>query len=295
MIRDIDSVNHVGHVVRDLGAAAARFEEMGFVLSPLSMHFGSPGPGEPEQPLGSGNRCAIFPDNYLELVAHVDADKYDLFCGRYLERFEGAHIICFGCGDAGVVDERVREAGIDTSGVIPLQRDIDTVEGARTAKFDCVHFAAAVTPEGLIQAAHHRTPEFIHQARYLDHPNGAVALSDVYLSTADPAAAAERYEKLTGRAAMAADGRFQFEMPRPVGSRVTILAAADVSDWLPGAADHPDPHLAGYAFGTSDLEAVRRQLDNAEIAHLQQDGRVVVPAEAAFGAVVVFEPIGRGG
>jgi len=293
--RDIDSVNHVGHVVRDLDAAATRYEAMGFVLSPLSMHFGSPGPGEPAQPLGSGNRCAIFPDNYLELVAHVDRDKYDLFCGRYLERFEGAHIICFGCGDAGVVDGRVRAAGIDTSGVIPLQRDIDTPEGDRTAKFDCVHFAAAVTPEGLIQAAHHRTPEFIHQARYLGHPNGVVALSDVTLSTVDPAATAARYEKLIGRVATAADGRYVLDMPRPAGSRVTIVAAADLSDWLPGAADHPDPNLAGYAFATTDPDAVRRHLDAAEIAHVAQGDRIVVPADAAFGAAVVFEPAGRSG
>jgi len=293
MTRDIDSVNHVGHVVRDLDAAAARFESMGFILSPLSMHFGSPGPGEPGQPLGSGNRCAIFPDNYLEIVAHVDPDKYDLFCGRYLERFEGAHIICFGCGDAGVVDRRVRAAGIDTSGVIPLQRDIDTLEGQRTAKFDCVHFAAAATPEGLIQAAHHQTPEYIHQARHLDHPNGSVALTDVYLSAVDPAATAERYEMLTGLTARAANGSFVFDMLRPAGSRVSVLAAADISDWLPGAAKHPDPHLAGYAFGTTDLDAVLRHLEMAEIAHLRQGGRLVVPAEAAFGSVVVFEPIRR--
>lgn len=291
MTSDIDSVNHVGHVVRDLDSAAALYEKMGFVLSPLSMHFGSPGPGEPEQPLGSGNRCAIFPDNYLELVAHVDPGKYDLFCGRYLERFEGTHIVCFGCGDAGVVDRRVRAGGIGTSGVIPLQRDLDTSEGSRTAKFDCVHFAAAVTPEGLIQAAHHRTPEFIHQARYLDHPNGSVALTDVYLSTADPEATADRYQLLTGLTAKAVDGGFAFDMPRPEGSRVTILASAEVSDRLPGAAGHPDPHLAGYAFGTTDLDAVLRHLETAEIAHVRQGGRLVVPAEAAFGAVVVFEAV----
>jgi len=294
MKQDIDSVNHVGHVVHDLYAAAARFEAMGFVLSPLSMHFGSPGPGEPAQPLGSGNRCAIFPENYVELVAHVDTDKFDLFCGRYLERFEGAHIVCFGCGDAGVVDARLVAAGIGTSGVIPLQRDLDTPDGERTAKFDCVHFEASETPEGLIQAAHHQTPEYIHQARYLDHPNKVVALSDVYLSSTDAGATAARYEALTGRAANNTDGRFVFEMPRPAGSRLTILAAGDVAAWLPGAAEHPDPHLAGYAFATTDLDAVARQLDAAEIAHARQGERLVVPASDAFGAAVAFEPAGGG-
>ena len=290
MDKDIDSVNHVGHVVRDLDAAAARFEAMGFVLSPLSMHFGSPGPGEPEQPLGSGNRCAIFPDNYLEIVAHVEQDKYDLFCGRYLERFEGAHIICFGCGDASVVDARVSGEGVGTSGVIPLARDVDTPDGSRTAQFDCVHFASDVTPEGLIQAAHHRTPEYIHQGRYMDHPNRVVALSDVYLATDDPAGAAARYSAFTGLTGEAQDGRYVFGMTRPQGSRVTILHEDGLTDLLPGAAGHAGPHLAGYAFATADLDGVRSRLNAAGVAHVNVDARVVVPASDAFGAAIVFEP-----
>ena len=286
---DIDGVNHVGHVVHDLDAAAARFEAMGFVLSPLSMHFGSPGPGEPEQPLGSGNRCAIFPDNYLEVVAHVEQDKYDLFCGRYLARFEGAHIVCFGCGDAGVVDARVSGAGIGTSGVIPLARDLDTPEGVRTAQFDCVHFSSDATPEGLVQAAHHRTPEYIHQGRYMDHPNRVVALSDVFVATADPEGASARYRAFTGRAGENRGDRFVFPMSRPAGSRVTILHEEAMAAALPGAAGFEGPHLAGYGFATKDLDAVRACLTAADIAHANVDARIVVPASDAFGASVVFE------
>ena len=63
MAADIDSVNHVGLVVADLSAAAARFEAMGFTLSELSMHKGATEPGRPAEPFGSGNRCAVFPKN----------------------------------------------------------------------------------------------------------------------------------------------------------------------------------------------------------------------------------------
>ncbi len=284
---DIDSVNHVGLVVRDLAAAAKRYEDMGFILTPLSMHKGAMKPGEPERPYGSGNRCAIFPRNYLEIVAHVEKDKFDLFCGKYLQRFEGAHLICFGCGDAGVVDKRVRSAGVGTSGVIPLQRDLDTPEGRRTAKFDCVHFSADTTPEGLIQAAHHRTPHFIHQQRYLGHPNKVVALSDVYLAVADPDEAAARYEKFTPIKPKRQGTKRIFELP--LVSKVTIMPAGDVAKELPGADLHKPPYLAGFAFATTDLGAAAARLDERAIPAAKEKDRLVVAASAAYGAAVVFE------
>lgn len=284
---DIDSVNHVGLVVEDLAATAKRFEEFGFVLSPLSMHAGALKPGDPEIPYGSGNRCAIFPNNYLEIVAHVDKDKYDLFCGKFLQRFEGAHIICFGCGDAGVVDARVRATGIGTSGVIPLKRDLDTQDGIQTAKFDCVHFAYDATPEGLIQAAYHLTPQYIHQPRYLGHPNKVTALSDVYLAVDDTAEAASRYEKFTGIKGARQGGNYVFALPRV--SKVTILPRSEVAAQLPGAPVHAGPYLAGFAFATTDLPAMKARLQDRAIPFAEHDGKLVVPATHGFGAAVVFE------
>jgi Glyoxalase-like domain len=284
---DIDSVNHVGLVVEDIGAAARRFEAFGFILTPLSMHSGARKPGEPEIPYGSGNRCAIFPDNYLEIVAHVDKDKYDLFCGKFLKRFEGAHIICFGCGDARVVDARLRSVGIGTSGVIPLKRDLDTPEGMRTAKFDCVHFDYNATPEGLIQAAYHVTPQYIHQPRYIGHPNKVTALSDVYLAVADPDEAAARYEKFTGAKCERRGSNRIFKLPRV--SKVTILPAAEAPVQLPGAPVHQGAYLAGFAFTTADLPAMATRLRASGIRFAEHNGRLVVPAQEAFGAAVVFE------
>ena len=287
MSSDIDSVNHVGLVVRDLESAAKRFEAFGFILTPLSMHSGALKPGDPEIPYGSGNRCAIFPDNYLEIVAHVDKEKYDLFCGKFLQRFEGAHIICFGCGDAEVVDKRLRSSGVGTSGVIPLKRDLDTPEGTRTAKFDCVHFDYATTPEGLIQAAHHRTPHYIHQQRYLGHANKVSALSDVYLAVADPAEAAARYEKFTGIKGERQGNSIVFKLPRV--SKVTIMPAASVAAELPGAPLHSGPYLAGFAFATADVPGMAKRLTDRKIRFAEQANRLIVPSDEAFGAAVVFE------
>ena len=72
---DIDSINHVGMAVRDLGAAARCFEAMGFMLTPYSPHSAAWKPGEAVKPQGSGNRCVMLPHNYLEVLASELGDR----------------------------------------------------------------------------------------------------------------------------------------------------------------------------------------------------------------------------
>ena len=149
-VGDIDSVNHVGLAVRNLDEAAARYEALGFALSPLSVHSGSTRPGHAPELLATGNRCAIFPHNYIEVLGIVNPGRPDWSWGNFINRFQGGHIICFGCKDANVVHDRLAKTDTGVSKVILLQRDIDTPEGMRTARFDCVHFDRSQTPEGLI-------------------------------------------------------------------------------------------------------------------------------------------------
>ena len=47
---DITNINHVGMAVRDLAAAAARYEAMGFQLTPYSPHSAAWKPGDAVQP-----------------------------------------------------------------------------------------------------------------------------------------------------------------------------------------------------------------------------------------------------
>lgn len=234
MTGDIDSVNHIGLAVRDLDAASSLYETMGFSLSPLSVHQGSSKPGAPVEPMATGNRCAVFGVNYIELLGIVNPGKMDWGWGRFVDRFEGAHIICYGCGDAAVVNDRVAGNGIGTSGVIRLQRDIDVEgQGMRTARFDCVHFDGEATPEGLIQAAYHHNPEYVHQPRYQGHANGATDLAEVTLCMMDAEAAARRYEKLTGQAAKADGEGWIIDLPRATRLRFLALDGIDVAHHQP--------------------------------------------------------------
>ena len=285
---DIDSVNHVGIAVRNLDEAAARYQALGFTLSPLSVHSGSKTPGEPPQLMATGNRCAIFPHNYVELLGIVNPGLLDWSWGDFIKRFQGAHIICFGCKDANVVDHRVRNNGIETSGVISLQRDIGTPEGTRTARFDCVHFDRAATPEGLIQAARHRNPEYVHQPRYLTHPNGAKALAEVVLVTTDEAATAHRYEKLTGQ--KTAKGADRFIIDLPLVTRLIFVNPDTIGAFLPGSLFSPAPSIVAMGFAVEDLHRTRDLLQRGGFDVIASEQRLVVPAEEALGVVHYFLP-----
>ena len=284
--KDIDSVNHVGHMVHDLDEAVSAYERFGFSFTPLSMHKGSLTPGEPEVPLGSGNRCAIFERNYLEVLAHVRQDLPGIGIPERLARFQGLHIICFGCGDASVADERIKRQGIATSGVTALQRDVDTEEGIRTAKFARVVFDEDHMPEGIVQAAVHFTPQYIHQARYMHHENGAMALSEVVVCVQELAAYVEKYRKIIGQPGERRGATHVFQLQ---AGRVVIVAATELDEILPGETAPALPAMVAWGVACQSLETARALLGRREISIVENNGGFFIPASAAYGCAVIFE------
>ena len=69
---DIDNINHVGMAVRDLRQRRA-LRGHGLPADALFRRIPAAWtPGEPVQPLGSGNRCVMFENTYLEILASAD-------------------------------------------------------------------------------------------------------------------------------------------------------------------------------------------------------------------------------
>ncbi|MCK9507328.1 MAG: VOC family protein [Pigmentiphaga sp.] len=285
--QDIHSVNHVGIVVRDLAETTRRYHDLGFTLTPFSAHSGAWKPGEAATPLGSGNHCIMFAHNYLEILGSANPADPSPRLERYLQHHQGGHIICFGAEHLQTVEQRLLANRIDTSGVLPLQRDVDTPEGPRTAKFERIQFSPADSPEGYIQAARHLTPEFIYQARYLQHPNGCQALSSTLLIVDDLAGFQARYQHYTGIEAKAENGEATFHFP--LCSTLTLLTPQRALQRLPGSLHPPIPGIAAVGFRCPDLKQQAERLDANRIPFTRLDGQLIVPAEAAAGIAVIFE------
>lgn len=292
METDIDGINHVGLIAADVDEVSATYERLGFTLTPLSMHQGSWTPGGGIVKFGSGNRCAVFESNYLEISVHADRSLDDRGINAFLARFAGLHIVCFGCGDAATVDRRLRGAGLSTSGVIPLQREIDTPAGPRLARFDCVHVEPGRSPEGRVQAARHHNPEYVLQPRYQTHANGALALTDAILAVDDVPGYLDRYRRVLGREPERRGPAWVFDLPL---GRFTVVAGADVPALLPGERVPALPALVGFGVACADPDRTRRYLDGAGVPVMAVGGgRFLVSAGHAAGAAIVFGPAGHG-
>jgi hypothetical protein len=286
---DIDSINHAGLIAADVHEVSRRYQdELGFQLTPLSMHQGSWTPGGEVVPFGSGNRCAVFRRTYLEISAHADPTLDDRGIIAFLKRFEGLHIMCFGCGDARVVADRLAREGVATSGVIPLQREIELPEGPRTARFDCVHVAGSLVPEGRVQAAHHRNPEYVLQPRYQRHPNGAVELTETILAVADLTHHERLYTSILGRPAVRQGPARVFQLD--VG-RFVLVEGSKLDALLPGQSAPDLPALVSFGIGCRDLAWTRRYLTERGVPLVDAGERFLVPAASAHGASIVFEQI----
>jgi len=273
--------------VRDLAAATRCYEAMGFMLTPYSPHSAAWKPGEAVKPQGSGNRCVMLPHNYLEILASEDAAAPAARIETFLARHQGAHIICFNSATPEAIDARLNAAGVRTSGVISLQREIDTPEGTRTAKFQRLQFAPDDSPEGYIQVARHLTPQYIYQPRYTAHANACTLLSDTIVVADDVERFAAKYANYLA-ATPARDGaawRFRFAL----GDRLTLVSWRDIARWLPGSLLPPLPCIAGVAFRVPDLAAQRALLLGAGFNVRTAGLRLLVPAEEACGVAVLFE------
>lgn len=285
---DINNINHVGMAVRDIAVTVDRYEAMGFQLTPYSPHSAAWKPGDPVQPLGSGNRCVMFESTYLEILASENRAKQAARIENFLKHHQGAHIVCFDCKDTDTVDRRLRGLGYETSGVIALQRDIDTPEGVRTAKFVRSQFAPKNSPEGYIQASTHLTPEYIYQPRFIRHPNGSFELFETVLVSDDLLAFEKRYRDYLGIAPERDGVALRFQLPG--GTVLTIVDVRGAAAMLPGGLLPPIPGIAAVGFRTRELAALRDQLKSNGFTVIEIGERILIPAEEASGVAVLFGP-----
>jgi len=258
------SLDHTGAIVRDLDAGAARWERLGFLLSPLSRQRGRMPGREEDGPWATANRCAIFVNGYLELIGVVDGTCFNPW-SKFLNRFEGLHLLALRVknADASYAEIAKRTATLNP----PVQRerklDVDGIE--RTMRFRNIFSRDEAFPEGRYIVLEHQTPEYLWQPRYLMHPNGAQALEAVLVCTDDVPAQSARLETLLGVAPNAdSDGVLRF---RPTGGGRVELHGIDAFverfGWRPSRL----PCFAG---------AVVRFADRALAARLMEDNGVQV-------------------
>jgi hypothetical protein len=278
---DLDHVGIAGH---ELGGLAATYESLGFQLTPFARHSGRLSPDGPVVPFGTGNRCAMLRQGYLELIARIDPAAPANSLDRFLQRYEGIHIVAFAIEDELAELARLRAAGFDVPGVAHLERPVDAEDpGKGIAKFARLPLPADAAPEGRMQLIRHLTPELIWRPEWVEHPNRAERVFALVICAEDFAATAERLGRLCGIAPTPAEGQASLKLE---ASRVTVVSPETLDSVLPGVVPPSLPFIAGIAIHTADGCAAIHAIagDRGRRTH---EG-FLVPPEHAGGAALLF-------
>ncbi len=193
----VTGIDHPIIAVRNMAAARAAYERLGFTVTPRGRH----------RPWGTGNWCIMFDRNYLELRGVIDpAETHDL--GAFLAQHEGLMGLAFGVEDAEASRSALERRGLRVQPVRQLTRDFELSEGVVQPRFATCFLDPADVP-GLTSAVlcQHLTPDLLRRPDWLRHANGACAVRQVACIAPDLAVAAEAYAKVLGPQAIANDGR----------------------------------------------------------------------------------------
>lgn len=281
-------LDHVGWYVEDMDACAAAFERLGFVLTPYTEHSHADADGS-RAPSGTANRCAMLARGYLEFLTHVRG--LDLPLARQLRdglaRYPGVHLIAFACADAAAEHARLAAEGFALQPLVRLRRPSRLDDGSEAVcAFTVIRPEPGQMAEGRIQMLTQETPEVVWQPSLIARDNGLDLLSGVVVCTEDPEEAAARFARFTGKSPRPARGWIDLPLDRGC---VSFATPAGLPDLAPGAAAPATPFIAAVAVRSRDLAHTRTFLADRDVPFAEPSpGRLVVPAEHAMGATLVF-------
>lgn len=275
-----DAIRGLDHAligVSDLAAARARWERLGFTLTPMGRHTGRP----------TGNHCIMFQDDYVELIGIVDPDGAPSRLSGLLEE-KGEGLI----GAALAAEAEAARASFAAAGLNPseVQTLVRPTEGGE-ARFSLVDLPPEETPEFRFFVCEHHTPELVRNESWLSHPNGATGLQTLTLVSPDADPLEEPFAKLFGAERVELiDDVLLIKMPR---QRVVIVNPFDLEGLYPdldmGLETSAAPRGVALRFATGDIEASLAWLQKAGHNVIETaDGAIQIAPEDANGVLLEF-------
>src|SRR5215469_8781648 len=186
-------LDHTAFFVPAIDAAANVLERCGFGLTPFTVQTNRE--GDKRVPSGTGNRCAMLRNGYLELLTATSDTQLSAQLKERIADHPGLHLAAFASADAAGEHRRLGDAGFPTLPLVDMRRPV----GDDFARFTIARIAHGTMPEGRAQFLTHHTEPLVWLPDMLDHPNGAAALTALWIAADDPAEPAARYANFTGR------------------------------------------------------------------------------------------------
>lgn len=280
-------LDHLVIGVRDLDAAGAFYEKLGFTVGARNRH-----------PWGTENRIVQFPGSFLELITIADSAaivpptqrvfSFGSFVGEALARGEGTSMLVLESTDAKADAAAFQTAGIGDFEPFSFERQAKRPDGSEVRVAFSLAFAAdPLAPEcGFFVCQQHEPQNFWNPA-FQQHANGATALTSAVIVTDDPSAHRDFLSTYAGFPEVL-EGNADYVLILPRG-RIDVLDPEAAQAIYHVEPDPTPARFLGFCVAVPDLDVVASRLDEAGLAHIRSDERIVVPAEAAMGSVIAFE------
>ncbi len=279
----IGLIDHPVIATRDLDAARIQFERLGFTVPPRGSHV----------EWGTGNLCIMFPDDYLEIRAIIDASRFTMYLDEHLDAFgEGLMGLALGTQDIGTSHAELKKNGVRPGTLRRLSRNFEHPGGWTQPSFKLCA-PAAEDIEGLMHVVviEHLTPELLRRPEFLAHANSCIGVNAVAGTIYEKRRVAEKLRRLLGDDAVCEDEdgvRAVLES----GQRIELLLPVEYQRKYGSFPEPPEPQtprLGNLTLRVSSIDTLGDALATRGVRFEERPGgRVVVAAEHACGATLLF-------
>ena len=249
-------LDHIVLCVRDLDAAVARYNALGFTTTPRAEH-----------PWGTANALVQLDGNFIELLAIAHPEKiqgaaaggfsFGDFCQKFTDAHEGMAMLVFEGADARAEQAEFAAAGLDTYPPFDFSRSAKLPDGGEaTVGFSLAFVTHPEMPEAAFFTCQQTAPEHFWKPDYQKHANGARQIRRVVMVADAPTVYAGFFGKLQAPEAVKVDGD-RLTVATNRGEVVVLTPSAFAAAWP--TADCPDvssgPRFALIEVVASGLDA----------------------------------------
>jgi catechol 2,3-dioxygenase-like lactoylglutathione lyase family enzyme len=282
-------LDHIVHAVRDLDAAAAFYSNAGFTVGARNRH-----------PWGTHNRIVQFPGSFVELITvgeprlilspPTGAFSFGGFTRDFLARGEGLSMLVLEGKGAAADVATFHKAGIGHFDKFDFEREAKRPDGSTVRVGFSLAFATdpKAPDTGYFTCQQHYPEDFWNPA-FQTHPNGVAGIAGVTLVAENPADHTAFFRAFSGVSDVKSSNGISIKTPRGEiqvmdSTAYRRLFAVEPPDLTRGA------RLAAIRFALRDKTALMSALAKGGIVSAAHMGNVIIPLDAACGAILIFEP-----
>jgi catechol 2,3-dioxygenase-like lactoylglutathione lyase family enzyme len=282
-------IDHIVHVVRDLDAAHAFYERLGFGVGAENAH-----------PFGTRNRLVQFPGSYIELLSIPDPDllprvppgtySFGNFNREFLESCgEGLSFLVLQSRDAHADKSLFDAAGFGGFAEMSFSRRAVLPDLTETEVSFSLAFARDPKSEHAgFFTCQHGTPERIWFPELQRHPNGADGISAAVFVAENPSDHHIFFEAFSGARDIRATS-LGLSIETSQGDILVYDRRGFLDAFGAEAPDDRGLRFAAMILHVPDLPALRRRLKSKGLHPRDMHDRVVIGPRETLGAVIAFE------